>query len=240
MSIGVGHGPVKAEPEEPERPEKSEKKWKLILGCLVVAFALLAAYDLISGGAESNGLAAPAPTHPMAVSPSAAAHTAPYPDASTSPAASLAQLPLAVATIAAFGPAGTSDGDNPGIVSRVVHAGAQPWYSLWYASPQFGNLQAGTGLLLDMGQSVTVSSVQLVLGGRVGAAVQVRVGDTAALANLSTVAAATDVGGTVRLPTAIAAHGRYVLIWFTVLPPIGQGKYQVSVYNVTVDGTPET
>jgi hypothetical protein len=28
-----------------------------------------------------------------------------------------------------------------------------------------------------------------------------------------------------------------VLIWFTLLPPDGQGHYQISVYNITVDGT---
>ena len=31
-----------------------------------------------------------------------------------------------------------------------------------------------------------------------------------------------------------------MLIWFTALPPIGQGKYQVSVYDATVDGTLES
>ena len=133
-----------------------------------------------------------------------------------------------------------SDGDHPGFASRAIDGGAQPWYSSWYLSPEFGDLQAGTGLLLDMGESVTVSSVQLILGGQVGAAVQVRVGDTADLADLSIVASATDVGGTVRLPAAMRASGRYVLIWFTGLPPIGQGKYQVSVYDAAVDGTAGT
>jgi hypothetical protein len=115
-----------------------------------------------------------------------------------------------------------------------------PWYSSWYLSPEFGNLKAGTGLLLDMGKPVTVGSVQLNLGGQVGADVQVRVGDTAALNALPVAATATDVGGTVRLPTAKRDSGRYVLIWFTALPPIGQGRYQISVYDTTVDGTAGT
>jgi hypothetical protein len=91
-----------------------------------------------------------------------------------------------------------------------------------------------------MGESVTVSSVQLVLGGQAGATVQVRVGDTAALADLSTVATATGVAGTVRLPTVTRANGRYVLIWFTELPPDGKGNYQISVYSARVDGTAGT
>jgi hypothetical protein len=142
-----------------------------------------------------------------------------------------------VVSIVAFGPDGAFDGDDPGAVSRINGGGGQPWYSSWYTTPEFGNLQAGTGLLLDMGKRVAVSSVRLVLGGQSGADVQVRVGDTPALASLTTVATAADVGGTVRLPTAIRASGRYVLIWFTVLPPNGQGKYQASVYAATVDGS---
>jgi hypothetical protein len=41
-----------------------------------------------------------------------------------------------VESIAAFGPEGTSDGDNPGIASRILDGGTdQPWYSQWYATP---------------------------------------------------------------------------------------------------------
>ena len=39
---------------------------------------------------------------------------------------------------------------------------------------------------------------------------------------------------------AVRASGSYVLIWFTTLPPNGQGEYQVSVYSITVDGTAGT
>jgi hypothetical protein len=248
VSIGTGRGPAEPDPDEPERPGK---KWTLAISAVIGVFALLSAYALISGVSGSNGSSrasgTPAATHtPIASastvsSPSVAGSppTAAPPAASTpiSPQ-SPAQHPLAVAAIAAFGPDGTSDGDNPDIASRVVDGGeTQPWYSSWYASPAFGNLQSGTGLLLDMGRPVTVSSVQLVVGNRAGTAVQVRVGDTATLAGLSTVAKATDVSGTVRLSTTSEGSARYVLIWFTTLPPNGQGKYQVSVYEATVEGT---
>jgi len=61
-------------------------------------------------------------------------------------------------------------------VSRVNEAGAQRWYSSWYATPEFGNLQSGTGLLLDLGTTVHVSDLRLVLGSLSGADVQVRGG----------------------------------------------------------------
>jgi len=42
---------------------------------------------------------------------------------------------------------------------------------------------------------------------------------------------------TVRLPVTSPVSGRYVLVWFTKLPPNGQpSQYQVDVYSVTVTG----
>jgi hypothetical protein len=41
-----------------------------------------------------------------------------------------------------------------------------------------------------------------------------------------------------RLNTPVS--GRYVLIWFTELPPISQGKYQATVYSAAVYGTKRT
>ena len=241
LSMGAGSpvarsGPVR-EPGEPQRPRKCLKL--AVLG-LIGVFVVLAAYDLFSMSGElgSAGGASASRT----VSPKAAAGRThgTSPTSATpalSPASSPASSSLSVASIAAFGPDGTSDGDNPDAVSRINGGRGQPWYSSWYATPEFGGLQAGTGLLLDMGKPVTVRSVQLTLGSQVGADVQVRVGDTAVVADLPTVATATDVGGTVRLPTAIRASGMYVLVWFTALPPNGHGKYQVSVYGATVSGT---
>jgi hypothetical protein len=40
----------------------------------------------------------------------------------------------------------------------------------------------------------------------------------------------------VRLRLNSPAHGRYVLIWFTNLPPDSSGTFQVSVYNVRLQG----
>jgi len=142
-----------------------------------------------------------------------------------------------VLSIAAFGPDGTSDGDNQGIVYRISGVSTdQPWYSQWYTTPEFGNLRSGTGLMLDLGEAMNVRDVRLLLGSQPGADIQVRVGNSLS-ANLPTAASLSgSPGGAVRLTTA-AASGRYVLIWFTLLPPDGQGHYQISVYNITVDGT---
>jgi len=51
------------------------------------------------------------------------------------------------------------------------------------------------------------------------------------------VASAADVGGTVQLTAASPSAGRYVLVWFTRLPPYSNGQYRVDVYDVTVAGS---
>ena len=45
-------------------------------------------------------------------------------------------------------------------------------------------------------------------------------------------------GGTVRLSLTTPVQARYLLIWFTLLPPDTSGTYQASVYDITVQGQP--
>lgn len=240
MSIGTGHTAVRADPE-PGGPRPGKKKWKLALLGLVGVFVVLACYDLISvsGQVGSSGTvsASGTVTASAGAAPSTAS-TAPVPALSgSSGSSSLAAHSLGVASVAAFGPEGIADGDNPSLASRILAVGTdQPWYSQWYATPEFGDLRSGTGLLLDMGETVTVTDVRLVLGSAPGADVQLRMGNTPSL-DMPSVARASDAGGAVQLTATAPVKGRYVLIWFTQLPPDGQGHYQARVYNATVDGT---
>ena len=64
-----------------------------------------------------------------------------------------------------------------------------------------------------------------------------RVGAVASsLTDLHPVAYASDAGGQVSLHLTRPARGRYVLIWFTQLPPATSGTFQASVYNVSLEG----
>jgi hypothetical protein len=212
------------------------RKWTMLLAGLAVVFVLLAGYDLISGGVLSGASASPA-TSPKATASSArpTASASSSPTTSSSAVAIGPAVTLTVANATAFGPDGTSDGDNPGMASRVLRGGGA-WDSSWYATAEFGRMQSGTGILLDMGHAVTVNSVGLVLGSAAGADVQVRVGDSAGLESMSTAASMSNAHGTVHLPLNSPASARYVLIWFTKLPAESPGKYQVSLYKATVDG----
>jgi len=212
-------------------------KWTMALAGLIVVFVVLAGYDLISRGLLTGAAASPT-TLPKPTASSAQ----PTASASSSPAASPSSamptgpaVALTVAGATAFGPDGTSDGDNPRMAARVLHGGGA-WDSAWYATAEFGHMQSGTGILLDMGHAVTVNSVALVLGTEAGADVQVRVGDSADLDAMSTAASTSNAQGTLRLPLNSPASARYVLIWFTRLPLKSPGKYEVSLYKATVDG----
>ncbi|MFY9773223.1 MAG: serine/threonine protein kinase, partial [Trebonia sp.] len=151
-----------------------------------------------------------------------------------------ASTALPIASAAGFGPGGLADGDNSRVASNAITRGAPgPWQSQWYATAQFGNLKQGTGLILDLGRTATITSVRIDLASYQGANLQLRVGDTdGALSSLRVAAAADDVGGTVRLHLRSPQQARYVLIWFTLLPPNGAGQYQASVYHVVVNGRP--
>jgi O-antigen/teichoic acid export membrane protein len=137
-----------------------------------------------------------------------------------------------------FDPYGNGQGVNRQLASPAIDESlATAWRTDWYASPQFGNLKPGTGLLLDMGRTVTITSVQLLLGSIPGADFQVRVGTVAySLRDLRRVARTTDAGGHVHLRLTKPANGRYVLIWFTRLPPDTSGTFQAIVYNVGLEG----
>jgi len=123
---------------------------------------------------------------------------------------------------------------------------ATAWRSQYYlGSPVFGGLKTGSGLILDMGRRVRLRSVRVAFGNEPGtgsgADVAIELGDSdmlaaSALGTFTTVASADDVGGTHTFRTSSSARGRYVLIWFTKLPPTGPRRFQAEIYDITVRG----
>jgi Dolichyl-phosphate-mannose-protein mannosyltransferase len=114
------------------------------------------------------------------------------------------------------------------------------WKTQWYlGDPVFGGLKRGSGLILDMGRTVRLSSVQVTFGPVPGADVQIKVGNSdprsaAVVGAMTTVVRADNIGGTHTFTSRRWATGRYVLIWFTRLPPeAGEpGRYQAEIFNV--------
>jgi hypothetical protein len=141
-------------------------------------------------------------------------------------------------SVAAFGPGGTAQGDNPTQASLAIDGrSGSGWHTDWYSSPNLSGMQSGTGLILDMGKSVRVTSATLLLGAAAGGTVQLRAGNAPALADLPVVAQAQNPGRTLTMSVSSPVTARYLLVWFTSLPPDNSGTYQAYVYNVRLSGT---
>ena len=214
-----------------------------VLGVAALAVLGYAAFEF------SGQVTAPrAPSQPVSQPQAAAKPQATQLPASPTPIATTAVTATPQPTVApqtlvpvsavAFGPHGTADGDNPQIAARVLTDPAMGWVSQWYATPSFGDLKQGTGLLLDLGRTVTVTTVTLTLGSPPGTSLELRLGAAPDLTALPVVATGTATRDQLTLPLARAARARYVLLWFTRLPPDDAGTYQLFVHRVAIQGHP--
>jgi cytoskeletal protein RodZ len=235
---GVPGGITAAEafrPSMPIEPRRRRRKGTAALVLIVLAAIGALAYLLAAGGSSPT----PQPhatTHHSAGSTAArhssAKSTAPEPSQTPTPTA------LAAVSATAFGPGGIAQGDNPQRAALVLNpSDSVGWQTDWYGTATFAGLQSGTGLLLDMGRPVTVTSARIQLGAAAGGALQLRAGNRPSLRRLHLVAQAANPGGTISVPVSSPVTARYLLIWFSSLPPDSSGTYQATIYKVSLLGT---
>jgi cytoskeletal protein RodZ len=241
-------GPPAAGPRPPAPRDGDDGKGRrTLVGVVVIVLVLAGAgflgLRLAGGGTTSRNAAATSPATPAASAsassgaPASAAASASASAPASNPAAPPAAQPattLAVKSATAFGPDGASDGDNPAKAGGALGGAAQPWSTQWYTTPSFGMLKHGTGLLVSLRQTATVTSVRIYLSSYRGAKLQLRAGSS--VQDLRTVATAGNAGGEVKLTLSQPTSARYLLIWFTALPPDGAGHYAETVSRVVVGG----
>lgn len=212
--------------------ERRGINWTAVLSVLVLAALGVAGYLFFnaSGHQARAGVHHPRAHHNHGT-PNAAGATHPGPDSATR-----ARL-LTPVSAAAFGPAGIGSGDDPADAPLAIDGLAgTAWHTSYYASADFGGLESGSGLLIDLGKPMAISAVRLALGQPRGARLELRVGDSPAPASLRPVAREAGAGGAVRLRLAVPVVARYALIWFTLLPLDPAGNYFASVYSVKIYG----
>ncbi len=242
IGAGVPGGITAAEafrPRLPLEPGRALGRGTIALALILVAAIGVLSYLLASGGSPSPTALA---GHRGSVHRRSTGHGAPHATgagAAVQPSDSAAPtVPLTPVTAAAFGPGGTAQGDDPLQASLAIDGSrSTAWQTDWYATADFGGLQSGTGLLLDMGRQVTVTRARILLGAAAGGTIELRAGNTPVLADLHVVARAALPGGMLTLPVASPVRARYLLIWFTSLPPDSAGTYQDSISNVSLSGT---
>jgi len=232
-------------PSLPLEPRRRVPRLTVALALILLAAIGLLSYLLASGGSPS-----PSPSltrhhtdtrHPtgsgVAAHRSSNTPAPSSPAASSSSAVSSSAVSLAAVRAAAFGPGGVGAGDDPQQASLAIDGkDSTAWKTDWYSTANFGGLQSGTGLLLDMGKPVTVTSARIVLGAAAGGKLELRAGNTPALADLQVVARTQLPGGAVTVQIGSPVKARYLLIWFTRLPPDSSGTYQDSISGVSLSG----
>ncbi|WP_460332920.1 protein kinase family protein [Actinoallomurus acanthiterrae] len=109
------------------------------------------------------------------------------------------------------------------------------WTTQYYIGrAEFGGQRSGIGLVLDMGKSVTVDKVTVAMPNGSPGHVELRVGDSATHGSDTRVATG-DAVDTFDMKAVPPTKGRYVILWFTKLPNIGQ--FQAKVKDVKVFGS---
>jgi serine/threonine protein kinase len=140
----------------------------------------------------------------------------------------------------AFNPVGSTDDPTDAPYALGTSPGKY-WHTEYYDGyPNFGNLKKGTGLLINMGQSVQLSQVVVTFGSKCCTSASIEIGNSSngSLSSFTSVATSTTAAGATTFPVSSKASGQYVLIWITSLPPLpGQsGEYQAEIYRVTLRG----
>lgn len=104
---------------------------------------------------------------------------------------------------------------------------------------KFGGLKQGVGIILDLGEKTSVSSVKVELGGN-PSSMELRVpsGDepSSDSADWRSVAQVTDGGTSIELKPGSPVETRYVLLWFTSVPAISGERYEGRINEVQVFG----
>jgi serine/threonine protein kinase len=164
---------------------------------------------------------------------------------SSSPPSVAASNVLTPVSANSFDPLGSGGNENGDETKYAIDNNPSTfWHTDFYDdSPTFGNLKAGTGLILDMGRPVRLSQVVVQFGTVCCAHVEIEIGNNnssaaSTLATFTQVQSSTNAVGSTTFNVTSSATGRYVLIWITYLPKLAgsSNRYEALIYNVVVHG----
>lgn len=148
--------------------------------------------------------------------------------------------PLRVAQVSTLDPPPGGNGEeNNARAGRVIDGDpTTQWTTKTYNDP-FGpsGLKDGVGLLLDLGSSQSVQSVELVLGdGSTDLELRVAEEPGTGPEDYRVVAQKADSSGQTQLRPEEPVRARYVLLWFTSLPAVDASNYRGTVAEVVIRG----
>lgn len=107
------------------------------------------------------------------------------------------------------------------------------WSSEGYASADLGGLKKGVGVVADLGKSVAPSKIDLTLPD--AADVTVYLADHTSLTGATKVADSSGKSGVISMPVT-GAKGRYLIVWFTKISQVSDGRFRATLAEVSVTG----
>jgi hypothetical protein len=148
---------------------------------------------------------------------------------------------LSPASAAAIGPNGGDNGAQAPLA--IDNNPASDWTTDSYqGSAHFGNLYGATGLVVNMGKPVKISSVTVTFGSVPGAHARIEVGNNdtgTSPTGATTLGHTNNATGTLTFTASSPVTGQFVFIWFTKLAPQqgSAGHFQAEVFNVVAKGS---
>lgn len=232
-----------AEPPAPARaevrlPGQAPRKPRFVLWVLVILALISLIVSLVAAG-MNNGMREQdeaAPSTPSAPGSSRPASESPTPQGDPGP--------LEIAAVSDFDPEadGGNDEEYPDNVARVVDGDPETtWQTMRYLNrPDLGGLKPGVGIIVDLGQTRTVSSVDVAFVGGGATMVELRApkGDepsTATVDDWDVVAANRSATGDTQIAPDAQLETRHVLVYLTELPPV-DGGFRSEISEITVQG----
>jgi hypothetical protein len=174
-----------------------------------------------------------APPPPTVTATAPAVTVTPTPSASPSANATTGGGPIAIDKASGFDPQGDNEERNAD-AGRVFDGDkSTSWTSEGYATPTFGGLKKGVGVLLDLGQPTQVTKAVLELGSK-NLDVTVYAAPDGTLDGAREIGSKVGATGTVTLdaPKDLPKTD-YVIVWFTSLAADG-GRYRASLDEITL------
>jgi hypothetical protein len=203
-----------------------------------IALSLLLALAVAGASAAALHLLNKPPSHTSSTPPRKSASPP-----TGSPTQGLIITPLSAGGFDALNPGDRGD-ENTNQAENVLDGNSAGWSTQWYGSANFGNLKAGTGFILSLPSGAKVSSLTVTFGSQPGADVSILEGDSAArskanLHSMASVASESNVSGVTTFTVAHPVTAKYLVIWFTKLPPLAgsQGRFEAQIFSIVIHGT---
>lgn len=143
--------------------------------------------------------------------------------------------PLAISAATGYDPEGGGN-ENNALAAKVYDEDPNSyWQTEGYQGPGFAGLKSGVGVLLDMGQVVTPTKINLSLP--TPSSFEIYLGNEPDKAGATKIGASDgEVKGDVSITTDGATSGQYLIVWFTSAPQVADGSYRATLGEISVFG----